>query len=399
MTTLLTGVTGYIGSYVAHELLQRSDERLAVLVRAKSIEEGRQRLWKSMQLHLDFDAFARVLPRFDIYLGDLTAPELGLDATARARVVESMRSVVHCAASLNRKSSKVCFNVNLRGTLSLIKLMREAQDRHPLRRFSEVSTVAVAGMRSHEVVAEDRSIDWDRSDYDPYARTKKFCEHMIHELLPDVPTTIFRPSIVLGDSRFSATTQFDMVRAFAALAYMRVLPLRREWRVDVVSANFVGEAIARVHLDPNPKYGIYHLSSGEDSLTYAEVVDSLKRAGHKPRIVFAPALGGPFERAVEALMSSPKQLGLAPAASLMKVFWPYLVYDTVFSNRRIIEQLGHGPAPFSEYSHGLLRFAVDGKFSYPYKPWPSDAEVRIAAARPVAGAARAAVAMAPERGI
>ena len=78
MTTLLTGVTGYLGSYVAHELLQRSDERLAVLVRAKSIDEGRERLWKSMQLHMDFDAFARALPRFDIVLGDLTADSLGI---------------------------------------------------------------------------------------------------------------------------------------------------------------------------------------------------------------------------------------------------------------------------------------------------------------------------------
>jgi nucleoside-diphosphate-sugar epimerase len=352
-----------------------------------------------MQLHMDFDEFARVLPRFDIYLGDLTAPALGIEPAARKRLVESMRSVVHCAASLNRKSSKVCFNVNLRGTLALLKLVREAQDRHPLRRFSEVSTVAVAGTRSHEVVGEDESVDWDRSDYDPYARTKKFCEHMIHELLPDVPTTIFRPSIVLGDSRFPETTQFDMVRAFAALAYIRVLPLSPDWRVDIVSANYVGEAIARVHLDPAPRWDIYHLSSGEDSLTYGEVVESLKRAGHKPRIVFAPRLARTFERAVEALMSSPKQLGLAPAASLMKVFWPYLVYDTVFSNRRIIEQLGHAPARFSDYSYGLLRFAVDGKFTYPHRPWPADADARLAAAARPAGGAVRAVAMAPERSI
>ncbi len=82
---------------------------------------------------------------------------------------------------------------------------------HGLRRFSNVSTVAVAGKRSNEVVTEDRSIEWDRSDYDPYARTKKFCEHMVRELLPDVGLTIFRPSIVLGDSRYPETTQFDMV--------------------------------------------------------------------------------------------------------------------------------------------------------------------------------------------
>ena len=63
-----------------------------------------------------------------------------------------------------------------------------------------------------KLVTEDRSIEWERSDYDPYARTKKFCEHMVRELLPDVPLTIFRPSIVLGDSRYPETTQFDMVR-------------------------------------------------------------------------------------------------------------------------------------------------------------------------------------------
>ena len=34
------------------------------------------------------------------------------------------------------------------------------------------------------VVYEDSAIDWSRSDYDPYARTKKFAEHMLHELLP-----------------------------------------------------------------------------------------------------------------------------------------------------------------------------------------------------------------------
>ncbi len=59
----------------------------------------------------------------------------------------------------------------------------------------------MAGKRKNEVVTEDKSIDWERSDYDPYARTKKFCEHMIRQLLPEVPLTIFRPSIVLGDSR------------------------------------------------------------------------------------------------------------------------------------------------------------------------------------------------------
>lgn len=379
MALFLTGITGYIGSYVAHGLLTGwPDLRIAALVRAKTDEEARQRLWKSLQLHEpDFDRFLELISRVDIYRGDLTSKDLGLDADDRDRLVKSAESVLHVAASLNRKSAKACFNVNLRGTLEIIKIARDAADHHGLRRFSDVSTVAVAGFRQDEMVSEDGTVDWDRSDYDPYARTKKFCEHMVHELLPDVPQTIFRPSTVLGDSRFPETTQFDMVRAFAALAYIRVLPLHPDWRMDICPADYVSRGIYTVHMADKPKYASYNLSSGAASPSYRELVDSLKQAGHKPACVFAPQLGRVFSTGVEAAMRTPRKLGMVPAASLMKVFWPYLTNNTVFNNDQIAEELGgERPRPFTEYAYPLLRFAVDGGFQYPYRPWPQDGEAR-----------------------
>ncbi|MEM9453194.1 MAG: SDR family oxidoreductase [Myxococcota bacterium] len=380
MALLLTGITGYIGSYVAHGLLEGwPDLRLAALVRARSDDEARQRLWKSLQLHQpDFDRFARYLSRIDIYRGDLTAPGLGLSPEDRDRLIKSTDSVLHVAASLNRKSAKACFNVNLRGTLEIVKIARAAADHHGLRRFSDVSTVAVAGHRQDEVVYEDAAIDWARSDYDPYARTKKFCEHMVHELLPDVPRTIFRPSTVLGDSRFPETTQFDMVRAFAALAYMRVVPLDAAWRMDICPADYVARGIVKVHMADQPRYDAYNLSAGEASPSYREVMQGLRQQGHKPMAVFVPRLGRAFTAGVEAAMSTPRKYGIAPAASLMKVFWPYLTYNTVFSNDRIAQELGgERPRPFPEYAYSLLRFAVGERFSYPYRRWPQDAEARL----------------------
>src|SRR5208282_4808688 len=148
--------------------------------------------------------------RVRIFRGDLTSERFGLDDDEYHALVDTTDSILHCAASLNRKSEKQCLNVNLRGTLEVLQLARRAQNHHGLRRYSHVSTVAVAGQRQNEVVSEDAAIDWARSDYDPYARTKKFCEHMAAHLLPDVPRTIFRPAIVLGDSRRAETTQFDM---------------------------------------------------------------------------------------------------------------------------------------------------------------------------------------------
>ncbi|MBL9099682.1 MAG: SDR family oxidoreductase [Myxococcales bacterium] len=377
MAIFLTGATGYIGSYVAASLLEQSNDRLALLVRAKSPAEAEERLWKSMQLHLDFDRFLELVrTRCDLYLGDLTFPELGLAPEARDKLVRTADSVLHIAASLNRKSSKVCFNVNLRGTLSVIKLARDAQDHHGLRRFTDISTVAVAGERKDEVVSEENTVDWDKSDYDPYARTKKFCEHMLHELLPDVHGVVLRPSIVLGDSRFPETTQFDMVRAFAMLAQLPLLPFDPDWRLDIVPADYVCKAIVKIHQADKPQWDAYNLSSGTASLTYRQITRALEQQGHPVKHRFAPWLNRTFTLGVDGLAATPRGWGVALPASLMKVFLPYLTFNTVFDNSRVVAELGEAPRPFDEYALPLLRFALGGKFTYPYKPWPGGAQIR-----------------------
>jgi nucleoside-diphosphate-sugar epimerase len=279
--------------------------------------------------------------------------------------------VIHCAASLNRKSEKSCLNVNLRGTLEVIKLGMQVDYYHGLRRFSHVSTVAVAGKRQDEVVTEDNSIDWNRSDYDPYARTKKFCEHMIRQLLPNVPKTIFRPSIVLGDSRRAETTQFDMVRAFVFLAGLPVLPLRSRDRVDVVNVDFVADAIATLHAKERTQYDTYHLSSGRESQTFRQLTESLAAAQNKRGPIYLPFLEKPFSSTVNLL--SHRKNAIGHGAALMKVFMPYLTFNTVFDNTRVVSELGRKPVPFSQYSYPLLKFSRETNFTYPYQGWPSRA--------------------------
>src|SRR5258705_8894134 len=280
MAIFVTGSTGYLGSYLAAGLLTEHRDKLNLLIRAKTDQEARERLWTSLQLHFEFPEFAEYLnTRVRIFRGDLTGERFGLSDDEYHALVDTTDSLIHCAASLNRKSEKQCLNVNLRGTLEAIQLARRAQDHHGLRRFSHVSTVAVAGTRQDEVVQEDTAIDWARSDYDPYARTKKFSEHMVHQLLPDVPHTIFRPAIVLGDSRRPETTQFDMVQAFSVLASLPVLPLRPADRIDIVPADYVGKAIVAIHQKKSPVYPRYHLSSGTGSQTYRELTDALPPAG------------------------------------------------------------------------------------------------------------------------
>src|SRR5580692_18055 len=374
MAIFVTGATGYLGSYLVAGLLTGYREPLNLLVRAKSDQEARERLWQSLQLHLGFPEFFEYLnSRITIFRGELTSDRFGLSDDDYHSLVDTTNSLIHCAASLNRKSEKQCMNVNLRGGLEVIQLARRAQNRNGVLRYSHVSTVAVAGKRQNEVVTEDASIDWARSDYDPYARTKKFGEHMLRQLLPDVPRTIFRPAIVMGDSRRPETSQFDMVQAFDVLARLPVLPLRPNDRIDIVPANYVAKAIVTIHQKEQPAHGIYHLSSGQGSQTYRELTDALAAAGGTSRPSYWPWLGGPFSAKDDRLAHGSGPVGRG--ASLLKVFWPYLDWNTVFDNSRVVSELGESPAKFSAYAYPLLQFSRENKFCYPAKPWPSSAPV------------------------
>ena len=379
MAILLTGSTGYIGAHIASNLLADFSQPLNLLVRARDVQEARERIWRSLQLHLDFARFDHHLnSNIQIFLGDLTDAKFGLSDDDYRRLVRSTDSIIHCAASLNRKSEKSCLNVNLRGTLEVIQLAMRARDDHGLRRFSHVSTVAVCGQRADEVVQEDTSIDWNRSDYDPYARTKKFCEHMVRQLLPDVPRTIFRPSIVLGDSRRAETNQFDMVRAFVFLAGLPALPFRSTDRIDIVPVDFVADAIATLHQKEKPAHEIYHLSSGVGSEPFVQLTDALSNAQGKRGPVFVPKLEAPSSKMVNALAGRAGKIG--GLATLLKVFLPYLTWNTVFDNSRIVAEMGRNPVPFSQYCFPLLRYSRETHFVYKYRDWPSGSAAGAAGA-------------------
>jgi nucleoside-diphosphate-sugar epimerase len=375
----VTGGTGYLGSYAVTRLVQHHDAKLALLVRAKNKKDAIAKLWNGLQMHAgahgsaatQAEWFERILANVTFVSGDLTAPHLGMDPRVRAEVAERTSSILHIAASLNRRSEKACLNANLRGTLSVVGFARDViSQRGKLDRFTDVSTVAVCGRRFREVVQEDVAIDWERSDYDPYARTKKFAEHMVEELLPDTDRLVVRPSIVMGDSRFPQTTQFDMVRSFCALADMPVLPMSGAARLDIVNADFVGRAIADLHLKRDTKHRIYHLSSGTRSKSAESIGTALlsKYPSRRPPR-FVPQASRAFEATVNRMANLPKST-LSLYGALLKVFWPYIVFDTVFDNTRVCEELGETPVPFTEYCGELYRWSREVSFAYPFVPLP-----------------------------
>lgn len=372
--TFITGATGYLGGYVSVRLLAgEPTRRLALLVRARDRADAVRRLWDGWQLHYDVPSFIEAMRRVDVLRGDLHAPGLGLSDDDRATLRDSAESVLHIAASLNRKSEHACLNTNLRGTLSVLTLARELHAARGLRRFSMVSTAALAGERDREVVPEDSAIQWDRRQYDPYARTKAFTELMAREVLPDVPLTIFRPSSVLGDSRHPATTQWDMVRAFVFFAELPALPWGPDVRQDIVNADYVGDAIATLHLRDRPRYDCYHLSAGTGSCRTADLLEAMVRDTGRSPPRFARRLQGPFASSLRALDAGLPRGTPQRIAGMLKVFLPYVTNDTVFDNSRVVGELGRAPTPFTHYCAALYAYARANDFRYPATQLPDEA--------------------------
>jgi hypothetical protein len=138
-----------------------------------------------------------------------------------------------------------------------------------------------------------------------------------------------------------------------------------------VPANYVGKAIVTLHQKEAPAHGIYHLSSGTGSQTYRELTDALTQAGGMSRPIFWPWMGRPFSHTVN--WTADRRGALGHGASLLKVFWPYLDWNTVFDNSRVVAELGEAPAKFSTYAAPLLKFSRDNRFHFPAKLWPANA--------------------------
>jgi nucleoside-diphosphate-sugar epimerase len=161
-----------------------------------------------------------------------------------------------------------------------------------------------------------------------------------------------------------------MVRAFVFLAGLPALPFNPTDRIDIVPVDFVADAVAKLHQKENPDYEIYHLSSGTGSETFVELTDALAKAQGKRGPVYVPSLEGPSSRMIHALAGRAGKIG--GLATLLKVFLPYLVWNTVFDNTRAVAEMGRKPVPFSRYCYPLLRFTRENNFAYQYRDWPGE---------------------------
>lgn len=272
-TILLTGASGFIGTQIARCLLE--DERLIILalVRARNIPEGRRRLARSWW---DWPELVNALgSRIEVLCGDVCLPRLGLDETTYAETIGKVTHIIHTAADWRLIPLDQLRRTNVQGTANVIDFAREVNRHHCLERLSHISTAYVAGSRTGSVPESDLtdafgfSTDYERSKYEG--------ELLVQAAKTDLPVSVFRPSMVIGDSNTGTIKTFNTFY-FPLRLYltgrMRFIPVSRTFRVNIVPVDYVAGAVTRLTFDPRAEGANFHLVAPYESLpTIREVLD------------------------------------------------------------------------------------------------------------------------------
>ena len=196
---LITGVTGFLGRFLLHELSQHTS--VAVLVRPTARQSAEERVAAICRFWESRTGIRPATPR--VLVGDVAKPMLGLSEEDLDLMQKSCWGIVHCAASVEFSQLKSSLTVatNCAGTSHVLDLMDAADIAH----LYYVSTAYVCGRRMGTIY--ESNLEHDAGFKNPYEESKLQAETLVRIRCPDA--TILRPSIITGASSDGFSSNFS----------------------------------------------------------------------------------------------------------------------------------------------------------------------------------------------
>ena len=269
---LLTGATGFLGMDALARLIERGEEQVVVLVRARD-DDGRRSACEAVLARL-YDEPPR---RGRAGAGGARGPSAGGARTVgedRERLIGSVDRIIHCAASISFELPlEQAREINVGGVARVIELAREIAAGGSLRRLVHVSTAYVSGRHAGDFGEEDLDVG---PGVPQHLRALQERGRAAAARRPsDLPLAIARPSIVVGHRASGWTPVFNVLywpmRAFER-GLLEEVPAREDSIVDFVPVDYVTDGILAL-LDDEGARGTYNLVAGEQALSAGELVE------------------------------------------------------------------------------------------------------------------------------
>jgi long-chain acyl-CoA synthetase len=344
---LVTGATGLVGGGVLRRILAE-DPAIEAFALIRD-DAGWSRLARELGV-----LASRVVP----VRGDITLPQLGFEPLVRRRLELQISAIVHAAADTSfSRTLDHSLAVNAIGTGHVVSLARDCRR---LERLSFVSTAFVAGRATGTIPERDNgcSAGWVNA----YEESKYEAESIVRS--SGLPWTILRSSTIACRSSTGDVTQINAVHR-ALRIYHRglaaMMPGDRDNPLDVVTADFVSDAIARLTFDPRAEGKTVHLCAGRNALRLGELVDTAydvwaaEPAWRKRRVERAMITDPETYRLFEQAVHQTGDPRLRAILTSLSYFIPQLALPKVFETSVAEDLLGSTPPRSRDFWLPMLK--------------------------------------------
>jgi len=279
MAYFVTGATGFIGRRLVEGLLANRQGKIYVLVR----ESSRGRLDDLIE-HWAILAGPKAGERIVPVVGDLRRPLLGVEAEQLTELRGKVEHFFHLAAVYDMTApAERNTAVNVGGTTHAVELARALDAKH----LHHVSSIAVAG--DYHGIFDETMFDEGQRLPSPYHRTKFESERIVREQAY-VPWRVYRPGIVVGDSKTGEMDKIDGPYYFFK-AIQRMRHLLPGWvplvgldlgHTNIVPVDWVAGALEHIAHQPNLDGRAFHLTDPRPQRV-DDMINELAEAAHAPR--------------------------------------------------------------------------------------------------------------------
>ncbi|HEY3959402.1 MAG TPA: SDR family oxidoreductase [Solirubrobacteraceae bacterium] len=301
MAYFVTGATGFIGRRLMERLLEQRQDKVYVLVRESSL-----RRLDDLIERWTVVAGPAAAKRIEPVIGDLRRPLLGVEQEQVTELRGKIAHFFHLAAVYDMTApAERNTAVNVGGTTHAVELARALDVGH----LHHVSSIAVAG--EYKGTFEEEMFDEGQKLPSPYHRTKFESERIVREQ-PYVPWRVYRPAVVVGDSKTGEMDKVDGPYYFFK-AIQRARGLFPEWlplvgldlgRTNVVPVDWVAAALDHIAHEPDLDNRAFHLTDPRGQRV-DELFNEFASAAHAPR--FAVSID---KRLTDALPKWPLALAM-----------------------------------------------------------------------------------------